>query len=296
MGDIALGQMPEIKSDNARWPLASRQWQGARAYQEDSFAALEVDMAGKGAANALLMVLADGMGGAAGGATASRIAVETFASEFPRLNGPVGTRFRECLKAATARLREREIEDPRFSGMGTTVVAALCDERGIDWLSVGDSPMWLYVGGALERLNADHSMAPVLERLVLAGELSPEAARRDRRRHMLRSALTSGPAEMVDCGSRSCRIEPGDFLLIASDGIETLAEAEIARDLRDADGNAGAAVDSLDSAVRAAAGPGQDNVTFLLLSAGIGGQDSPGSGPHGFALGGTTVAPNSTGA
>ena len=75
-------------------------------------------MARKGIANALLMVLADGMGAAAGGATASRIVVETFASEFPRSNGPAGIRFRECLKAATARLREREIEHPRLSGMG----------------------------------------------------------------------------------------------------------------------------------------------------------------------------------
>ena len=228
-------------------------------------------MARKGIANALLMVLADGMGGAAGGATASRIVVETFASEFPRSNGPAGIRFRECLKAATARLREREIEHSRLSGMGTTVVAALCDERGIDWLSVGATPMWLYANGALERPNADHSMAPVLERLVLTGELPPEAAPRDWRHHMLRSAVTSVPAEMVDCGSRPCRLEPGDYLLIVGDGIETLAEAEIALKLHDADGNADAAVNFLDSAVRAAASPGQDNVTFLLLPAGIGG-------------------------
>lgn len=264
---MASGPTAAGPSGSARWPLAGRQWQGARAYQEDSFATLDVGTAGQGTPAARLMVLADGMGGAAGGATASRIAVEAFVRGFPGLNGPADTRFRACLDAATARLREREYEDPRLRGMGTTVVAALYDGRRLDWLSVGDSPMWLFADGALERLNADHSMAPVLERLVLEGELSPEAARWDRRRHMLRSAVTGRPPDMVDCGSRACRLGTGDCLLIASDGIETLTEAEIAGELRAADGNADAAADALDRAVRAAAGPRQDNVTILLLSA-----------------------------
>ena len=266
MGDTASGPTAAGPSGSARWPLAGRQWQGARAYQEDSFATLDVDMAGQGAPTALLMVLADGMGGAAGGATASRIAVEAFVGEFPGQDGPAETRFRACLDAATARLREREFEDPQLRGMGTTVVAALYDGRRLDWLSVGDSPMWLYAPGALERLNADHSMAPVLEGLVLAGELSPEAARLDRRRHMLLSAVTGRPPDLIDCGSRACALQPGDCLLIASDGLETLTEAEIARELHAAGGRADAAADALDGAVRAAALPHQDNVTFLLLS------------------------------
>lgn len=278
MNGIASGQTPAEPPASGRWPLAGRQWQGARPYQEDSFATRDVDMADGGEAAALLMVLADGMGGAAGGATASRTAVEAFTREFPTSNGTTGARFRECLGVATASLRQQEIEDPRLSGMGTTVVAALYDGRRLDWLSVGDSPMWLYAPGALERLNADHSMAPVLERLVLTGELSPEAARWDRRRNMLRSAVTGRSPELVDCGSRPCRLRPGEFLLIASDGIETLTEGEIARALRAADGSAEAAADALDRAVRAAAGPGQDNVTFLLLSAGTGGPEDRRSG------------------
>ncbi|MCY4394166.1 MAG: protein phosphatase 2C domain-containing protein [Rhodospirillaceae bacterium] len=263
-------------SGSVRWPLACRQWQGARPYQEDSFATLEVDTAEGGEAAALLMILADGMGGAAGGAIASRTAVDAFAREFPESCGSPGARFRECLATATATLREREIAEPQLSGMGTTVVAALYDGRGLEWLSVGDSPMWLYSAGTLERLNADHSMAPVLERLVQRGDLSPDAARRDWRRNMLRSAVTGSPAESVDCASRPCRLAPGDYLLIASDGLETLAEEEIARALGAAGGSVEAAADALDSAVRAAASPGQDNVTFLLLSAGTG---APGDRP-----------------
>ena len=252
---------------NPRWPLACRQWQGARSYQEDAFGTLEVDLAGTGEPSALLMVLADGMGGAAGGAVASRIAVEMFSREFAKSSGTIGDRFRRCLEAATARLRERETEDPRLSGMGTTVVAALYDGRGVDWLSVGDSPMWLFTAGTLARLNADHSMAPLLAQLVRKGELTPDEARSDRRRNMLRSAVAGRPAELVDCGYRPCRLRPGDCLLIASDGLETLSEEEIARELGAAKGNGEAAADALVSALRAAADPGQDNATFMLLPA-----------------------------
>ena len=248
------------------FPLACRQWQGARPYQEDAFRTLAVDLAGIGAAPALLMLLADGMGGAAGGAVASRVAVEEFARQFPASRGTVADRLRRCLAAATAELGARQTADRRLRGMGTTVVAALYDGRGIDWLSVGDSPMWLFADGALVRLNEDHSMAPVLERQVRAGELSRDEARHDWRRHMLRSALTAAPAEMVDCGWRPCRLGPGEFLLIASDGLETLAEEEIARHLGAARGDVEGAAGALDSALRRAAAPAQDNATFLLVA------------------------------
>ena len=248
------------------WPLVCRQWQGARPYQEDAFGTLEVDTAGE--TPALLMILADGMGGAAGGATASSTVVDVFTREFPISSGNTDVRFRQCLEATTVSLSEQETDDPRLKGMGSTVVAALYDGHRIEWLSVGDSPMWLFTNGTLVRLNADHSMVPVLQRLVGAGKLSPEKARGDWRRNMLRSAVTGSAAEMVDCAYRACRLQSDDFLVIASDGLETLSEEEIARELRAASGNAEAAANALFSAVRAASGPSQDNVTFLLLSAG----------------------------
>ena len=191
--------------------------------------------------------------------------------------------------------------DPGLDGMGCTVVAALYDGRGVSWLSVGDLPMWLFADGRLERLNADHSMAPVLRRMVETGELSAEDARRDSRRNMLRSAVTPESPELVDSAFRSCRLGPADYLLIASDGLETLSEAEIAQALRAARDDPEQAADSLFSAVRAAAGPRQDNMTFLLLS---GESDPAGRAPPppgaarrvvrqwpGFAFGLATGAP-----
>ena len=267
---------PAAPTGGRHWPLACRQWQGARPYQEDAFATVEIDPPDSGEVRALLLLLADGMGGAAGGAVASRVAVETFTRRFPGLRGPVDARLRNCLDATTAALQERVRTDPDLDGMGCTVVAALYDGQELSWLSVGDSPMWLFADGRLERLNVDHSMAPVLRRMVETGELSAEEARRDSRRNMLRSAVTPEGPDLVDSAFRSCRLGPGDYLLIASDGLETLSEAKIAQALRAARDNPENAADSLFSAVRAADRPRQDNMTFLLLS---GGSDPAGRAP-----------------
>ena len=166
------------------------------------------------------------------------------------------------LACSNKRSRTRDLK-----GMGSTVVAAVYDGCGIDWISVGDSPMWLFRSGTLMRLNADHSMKPVLDRLVRASSLSRNDALTDWRRNMLRSVVGGRVPELVDCASRSYHLKWGDYLLIASDGVETLTEEQIAHELRTANGNPVVAGDALISAVRAASGPSQDNVTFLLLSA-----------------------------
>ena len=150
--------------------------------------------------------------------------------------------------------------------MGSTVVAAVYDGQGVSWVSVGDSPMWLFIGGRLLRLNADHSMAPVLDRMAEVGELTPEEALNDGTRHMLRSAVTGSELDLIDRDHRPCRLREGDFLLLASDGIETLSQEEIELCLESARGGSRATADALLSAVKAAAKPYQDNVTFLLLA------------------------------
>ena len=252
----------------SRWPVACRQWQGARPYQEDDYdlRVLADEPGEEEDAPALLMVLADGMGGEVGGATASHGAVQAFIHHFPETRGAIGARLNECLDAANHGLHAQVTADPRLDGMGCTVVAAHYDGRSLAWLSVGDSPMWLFTGGRLARLNADHSMAPVLDRLAEIGELSPEEALSDGKRNMLRSAVMGGKVELVDCGRRSCRLGPGDYLLLASDGLQTLADHDLERWLHVTDGGVEAAADALLSAVQAAATPGQDNVTFLLLA------------------------------
>ena len=257
--------MNEVTSRSA-WSVEPGQWRGARSYQEDDYGHVEGEFGAEGEAPAVLMVLADGMGGEVGGANASRCVVEAFLRRIEEVEGATETRLEECLDAANRDVRAQVNADPGLEGMGSTVVAAVYDGRSVQWLSVGDSPMWLFIHGRLMRLNADHSMAPILDRMAELGELSREEALRDGRRHMLRSAVTGLEMELVDRGQRPCRLGEGDYLLLASDGLETLSEEEIERCLRAARRGVKAAAGALLSAVKAAARPHQDNVTFLLLA------------------------------
>ena len=94
--------------------------------------------------------------------------------------------------------------------MGSTVVVAVISRDGIDWISVGDSPLWLFRDGRLRRLNADHSMAPVLASLVAAGRMTAEQAATDSNRHALRSAVMGEEIHLVDVSSQPVAVRKTD--------------------------------------------------------------------------------------
>lgn len=227
------------------WRGEGAQHQGARAYQEDSWALRTLPD------GALLAVLADGMGGHAGGAVASRLAVGAFLMAMEN-----GRSLADALAAANAAVGEAARRDPALDHMGTTLVAVVVRGDEVRWISVGDSPFYLAARGQLVRLNADHSMVPQIEALAERGIITAEEAARHPGRHTLREAVMGQPLTLIDEGRRG--LGPGDRLLVCSDGVETLAAAEIAR-------AAAKPVQALIDAVLAAGAPGQDNVTVIRL-------------------------------
>ena len=245
--------------------FAARQIPGGREYQEDDYGLIErgdTDVDG-----GEVLVLADGMGGHVSGDTASRTVVKTFVETYPGTDGPVTDRLRACLTAANDALTDATSENPEMKGMGSTVVAAVVSRDGLDWISVGDSPLWLFRDGRLRRLNADHSMAPVLASLVAAGRMTAEQAATDSKRHALRSAVMGDEIHLVDVSSQPVAVRKTDRLLLASDGLMTLEDEEIERILCD---NRTASLDDVASAlihaVEAAEWPYQDNTTVLLYA------------------------------
>ena len=247
--------------------FAALQIPGNRPYQEDDYGLLDGrDLGIDGNEHAMVLV-ADGMGGHVGGATASGLLCKTFVESYQRASGPIADRLRDCLADANAALADAIAENPHLMGMGTTLVAAVISQRGIEWISVGDSPMWLFREGRLRRLNADHSMASVFEDLVAAGRMSAEEAATDPKRHALRSAVMGDEIRLIDVSSQPVAIKKGDRLLLASDGLMTLDDGEIARILQHTrNATLEDSARALIEAVTAVEHPHQDNTTVLLYT------------------------------
>ena len=241
--------------------LAGGQIAGTRRDQEDDFRILafrERD----GAGCDLLLVVADGMGGHRGGARASEVAVTAFVGRFTMTAGDLKVRLRSALAAANEAVGAAAA-DPAYAGMGCTLVA--CAVAGDDWrwISVGDSVLWLLGDDGLRRLNADHSMRPLLDDLVELGRMTRAELAADGSAHQLRSALTGEELTLIDEGDPPRGLRAGDWIVLASDGIETLAADEVARAVR-AEVNASDAVTVLLRQVEAAARSSQDNATVVV--------------------------------
>lgn len=243
---------------------------GARGYQEDSALVQEGALAARAATDpdvpALIAVLADGMGGHTGGALAGRLACEGFLLGFARDRGPIRGRLLDALDAANMAIARKIAETPILSGMGCTLVGVAFGREGAEWVSVGDSPLLLYRRGEIALLNEDHSLAPELDRQAAAGKITFDQARRDPRRHMLRSAVTGDEIELVDVSRRPLALEAGDYVVLASDGLNTLESNAIEGIIAGcANDGAQAVAEALIRAVEAVRDPHQDNATVVAV-------------------------------
>lgn len=257
-----------------QFKYASLASQGARPYQEDAAGVWPGDgpFAPVGAPGlpedvALVAILADGMGGHTGGSLASSTLCSVFLDSFVRGSGGSHQKLEASLLAANDALRRKVEAKPALSGMGATLVGTVFGRDGLGWISVGDSPMYLYRKGELVQLNEDHSLAPVIDRLVEQGKMSAEEARLDPRRHYLRSAVTGDEIEMVDTPERPLALAAGDVVLISSDGIHTLEPQAIGRLIGTHHGDGPEAiVKAIIRAVDGAGEPHQDNTTVIAVS------------------------------
>jgi serine/threonine protein phosphatase PrpC len=245
--------------------VATAQITGARDCQEDTLAVHALAAEASVRAGDLLLVLADGMGGHAGGEVASRLVVDCFCATYSSSPKVVSEALRSSLEAANECLTDAVLDAPELTGMGATLVGCVIRENSLSWVSVGDSPLWVCRGSQLLRLNADHSMVPLLEDMVRTGLMEREVAQADPRRSLLRSALTGKTVALVDLCDKPVQLVCGDIVLLASDGIETLAEDALVALLQ----NAGpVSLDELAgkllAAVEAVAASHQDNASVIL--------------------------------
>jgi protein phosphatase len=221
-----------------------------------------------------LYVVADGMGGSLAGEVASQMTVEVvqrFVRETgrgPEQEWPFGfdpqqslnvNRIGNAVKLANQRVFREADGRADWSGMGTTVVAALVDGDRISLASAGDSRAYRVRGRELEQLTTDDSW---VQTAVMEGVLTSEEARTYPMRNILTKAV--GGQESIELELSEQVLEHGDVYLLCSDGLHGMVTD------RDILGVVLAAADDLDRAARdliAAANErgGRDNITAILL-------------------------------
>jgi PPM family protein phosphatase len=209
-----------------------------------------------------LFAVADGMGGAQAGEIASRLAAAALREyqSTPPLDEPQPeARLRSIIQEANRRIYARAASDPKVSGMGTTVTAALLAGDRVAVGHVGDSRAYRLRDGSLEQLTQDHSL---VADLVRSGRLTPEEAEVHPQRSVITRALGTDAAVVVD--SFTVDAKPGDVFLLCSDGLTTMVdEAAVTRAITAAPDLGTAARAPVEGANR---GGGEDNITVVLFA------------------------------
>jgi protein phosphatase len=174
-----------------------------------------------------LFVVADGMGGHAGGEYASAICVNTVEEVVTsmEMNGdppaesddPVEVsreKLRYAIQLAGRRIFEKATEMPEYHGMGTTAVVLLVDAGNAIVAHVGDSRLYMMRDGRIEQLTDDHSL---VYQKVKEGLITPEQARTHRMRNVITRSL--GYQEEVEVDVQVRAVRRGDRFLLCSDGL-----------------------------------------------------------------------------
>lgn len=207
-----------------------------------------------------LLVVADGMGGHAGGDVASSVAVAALAPLDGESHGPDDAldELERALEAARDEIVARTHSDPDLTGMGTTVTAILRAGNKLAMVHLGDSRGYLLRDGALSQVTTDHTF---VQHLVNTGKITAEEAEHHPQRSVVMRVLGDFEPDVApDLSVREAR--PGDRWLLCSDGLSGFVSAETIADTMRALEDVDACADRLvQLALRAGGG---DNVTVIV--------------------------------
>lgn len=255
-----------------------------REHNEDNFAIVELDTetafwggeddprpidaihSGELGPKGLILAVCDGMGGAAAGEVASKMAVDTI-REVMLAGGPPSDRdvfahrLVHSIEEAGARIFGAAKMDRSRRGMGTTATVAGFVDRMLFIGNVGDSRCYVLRGGELTLITKDQSL---VNQLIEAGQLTEEEAEAFEHSNIILQAL--GTTEEVSVDLTFLELRQGDRLMLCSDGLSGLVHQEMIKDVL-ADG------DDLEAIARrlaemACAGGGHDNITCVVADVG----------------------------
>ncbi len=216
-----------------------------------------------------LLIVADGMGGAAAGERASALAIQSI--EQFALNtlkwffhlGDAGQsvlldELRQSIEGADKSVLDEARTDYHLAGMGTTLTVGYCVGADLYVVHAGDSRAYLYREGHLEQVTCDHTLVQLLVENKL---ITPEAARTHARRNVVTNVV-GGPQSGVHSEIHKVRLQHDDLFLLCSDGLnEAVTDPEIAEILGHPANSRTLARELVDKAL---AGGAPDNVTVVV--------------------------------
>jgi protein phosphatase len=230
--------------------FAAESAMGPRRENEDS-----------GCAGPGLLAVADGVGGSAGGAVASSVAITSLIGQ--RGDGPVAGHdagLRRAFEAANRGIADAVASARWLAGMATTLTAVATAGDGTLCLAhIGDSRAYLLRTGKFVQLSRDQTL---VQALIDDGSITPEQAREHPLRSHLLSALRGRAEDLADVQVTTWEAQAGDRLLLCSDGLSSYVPVEAIRTILDGGSAPREAAASLVEAALAAAT--HDNVTVVV--------------------------------
>ena len=175
--------------------------------------------------NALLCIVCDGMGGAKSGNVASSLAAEVFVGEIRRTwkddmtQAQIDQMLQAAVKLANFTVYDQGKQFEEFSGMGTTLVAAVIHDREVTIVNVGDSRAYRIDESGIQKVTVDHSL---VEMMVLRGELTPEAAKNYPGKNYITRAV--GTETFAESDLFHLDMNRKDCLLLCTDGLSNIMD------------------------------------------------------------------------
>jgi len=215
-------------------------------------------------------IVCDGMGGLSGGEFASQNAVKTFVEDFEEIRYETDNYydfFRNEMVDIDIMISHLKDDQGRYLNAGTTLVAVAVTDGYLQWVSVGDSKIYIIRGNDMVCVTKEHNYFMLLNDKLLEGSITDEEYQKEARRGAaLISYLGMGNVSLMDLNPNPLQLLDGDIVLLCSDGLyKALSEDEIYAIVKKDPLNIEQTLQKLQSEAKKASVTAQDNTSIVML-------------------------------
>lgn len=263
----------EVETLKEEFPIAPSSWVkgnistelGTRRNQQDC-AMLSIDKEHRQA----FAIVCDGMGGLQGGELASQLAVAVFIEDYEEKRKELDNYyyfFQEEAQKVDQMVSELENNEGEPLDSGTTLVAVSLQDDLLQWISVGDSKIYIIRGNEIVSVASEHTYLNYLNLQLLRGEITMEEYELEQPRGAaLTSYIGMGNVEMMEINYEPLQLMDGDVILLCSDGLyKGMSEEDILHVIQNTEGEIPEILDKLQEIVKENCSKVQDNTTMIML-------------------------------